>query len=49
MFACAAHEVRKCTDVLLPYAVPEDWRKALRNVCLFMLVLVPIGINDGMF
>jgi len=49
VFACAAHEVRKCTDVLLPYAVPEDWRKALRNMCLFLLVLVPIGINDGMF
>lgn len=49
IFVCACHEVNKLTHVLLPYAVPNDWRLVLRNVMLFLAVLVPIGINDGMF
>jgi len=49
VFACTAHEMKKCTEVILPYAVPEDWKKAIRNLILFLLVLIPIGIHDGMF
>ena len=49
VFACTAHEVQKCTNTLVPYAVPNDWRKAVRNGFLFMLVLIPIGVSDGMF
>jgi hypothetical protein len=36
-------------SISLPYAVPEDWRKAARNLILFMLVLIPIAWHDGMF
>lgn len=49
VFICAAHEVNRLTRVLTPYAVPHDWRSVLRNVLLFVAVLVPIGIHDGMF
>lgn len=49
IFVCACHEVNKLTQILLPYAVPSDWKLVLRNVMLFLAVLVPIGINDGMF
>ena len=49
IFVCAAHEVHQLTSVLLPYAVPTDWKLVLRNALLFLVVLVPIGIHDGMF
>lgn len=49
IFVCASHEVHRLTKVLLPFAVPGDWKLLLRNVILFLAILVPIGINDGMF
>ncbi|CAH1119727.1 unnamed protein product [Phaedon cochleariae] len=49
IFVCASHEVHDITKVLLPYAVPNDWKLVLRNLILFLAVLVPIGISDGMF
>jgi len=49
IFVCAAHEVHRLTFVLMPYAVPSDWRLVLRNALLFLGVLIPIGIHDGMF
>jgi len=49
VFACTAHEIHRCTETLLPFAVPEDWRKTLRNVFVFLLILIPIGVSDGMF
>ncbi|KDR17548.1 CAS1 domain-containing protein 1, partial [Zootermopsis nevadensis] len=49
IFVCAAHEVHRLTYVLMPYAVPSDWKLVLRNALLFLGVLVPIGIHDGMF
>lgn len=49
IFVCASHEVHRLTKVLLPYAVPVDWKCVLRNFILFLAILVPIGINDGMF
>ncbi|XP_018325251.1 N-acetylneuraminate 9-O-acetyltransferase [Agrilus planipennis] len=49
IYVCASHEVHRLTKILLPYAVPSDWRQLLRNVILFLAILVPIGINDGMF
>lgn len=49
IFVCASHELHKLTEILLPYAVPDDWRFVLRNFILFLAILVPIGINDGMF
>ncbi|XP_034250160.1 N-acetylneuraminate 9-O-acetyltransferase isoform X2 [Thrips palmi] len=49
IFVCVAHEAHEITKVLLPYVVPSDWRKVLRNAVVFTLVLIPIGIHDGMF
>ncbi|XP_038206351.1 N-acetylneuraminate 9-O-acetyltransferase [Zerene cesonia] len=49
IFVFAAHEIRQLTAVVLPYAVPDDWRLVLRNIAIFLAVLVPIGIHDGMF
>ncbi|XP_022830222.1 N-acetylneuraminate 9-O-acetyltransferase [Spodoptera litura] len=49
VFLCAAHEVRRLTALVAPHAVPDDWRLVLRNVAIFLAVLVPIGIHDGMF
>lgn len=49
IFVCVSHEIHQVTKTLLPYAVPDDWKHVLRNLILFMAVLVPIGINDGMF
>ncbi|KAL1517980.1 hypothetical protein ABEB36_001672 [Hypothenemus hampei] len=49
LFVCASHEIHQVTKTLLPYAVPADWKHVLRNFILFLAVLVPIGINDGMF
>ncbi|XP_077271836.1 N-acetylneuraminate (7)9-O-acetyltransferase isoform X2 [Temnothorax americanus] len=49
IFICASHEIRRLTRVLAPYAVPNDWKLVARNLLLFIAVLVPIGIHDGMF
>ncbi|KAK9502450.1 hypothetical protein O3M35_011229 [Rhynocoris fuscipes] len=49
IFVCVAHELHKLTAILMPYAVPSDWRLVLRNFFIFLMVLVPIGIHDGMF
>ncbi|XP_049818602.1 N-acetylneuraminate 9-O-acetyltransferase isoform X2 [Aethina tumida] len=49
IFICASHEMHRVTKVLLPYAVPSDWKLVLRNFILFLAILVPIGIKDGMF
>lgn len=49
IFVCASHEVHRLTQVLLPYAVPNDWKIALRNLIVFLIILIPIGKYDGMF
>ncbi|KAK9877974.1 hypothetical protein WA026_020189 [Henosepilachna vigintioctopunctata] len=49
IFVVASHEIHKLTKALLPYAVPSDWKSIVRNFILFLAILVPIGINDGMF
>ena len=49
IFICACHEINILTDKLLPYFVPEEPLLVLRNLVLFILILVPIGIHDGMF
>ncbi|XP_043483656.1 N-acetylneuraminate 9-O-acetyltransferase [Leptopilina heterotoma] len=49
IFICASHEIHRLTLVLAPYAVPSDWKLVIRNLLLFTVVLVPIGIHDGMF
>lgn len=49
IFVCTAHEIHGLTSIITPYAVPDDWRLVLRNFAIFLAVLVPIGIHDGMF
>ncbi|XP_023288238.1 N-acetylneuraminate 9-O-acetyltransferase [Orussus abietinus] len=49
IFICASHEIHRLTRLLAPYAVPNDWRLVARNFLLFIAVLIPIGIHDGMF
>ncbi|RZF39634.1 hypothetical protein LSTR_LSTR001155 [Laodelphax striatellus] len=49
IFVCASHEIHQLTRTLMPFAVPSDWKLVLRNVLVFFLILVPIGIHDGMF
>ena len=49
IFVCAAHEVHKITEFLAPLLVSNDYKLAWRNCVAFLLVLIPIGINDGMF
>jgi len=49
IFVCTAHEVRRLTLVLLPKAVPSDLRRCMINFVIFIVILIPIGIHDGMF
>uniref|UniRef100_A0A1I8F3D2 Cas1_AcylT domain-containing protein n=1 Tax=Macrostomum lignano TaxID=282301 RepID=A0A1I8F3D2_9PLAT len=35
IFVCLAHEVHSITRLLTPYAVPDDWRLAMRNLLIF--------------
>ncbi|KAH8019504.1 hypothetical protein HPB51_019843 [Rhipicephalus microplus] len=49
VLVCVAHEVHVLTGCLMPLAVPADWKYLVRNVVVFGLLLVPIGIHDGMF
>ena len=49
IFICACHEIHAITCTLLPYFVPSEPLLVVRNVTIFVLILVPIGIHDGMF
>ncbi|RWS30776.1 hypothetical protein B4U80_10615 [Leptotrombidium deliense] len=49
IFVCIAHEINLITKVLTKYAIPSDWRYMTRNLFVFILILIPIGIKDGMF
>ena len=49
IFICACHEIHSLTEQLLPYFVPNEPLLVLRNIVIFILVLLPIGIHDGMF
>jgi len=37
------------SEVVLPFLAPKNAKSILRNVFLFICVLIPIGIHDGMF
>ncbi|CAG0914265.1 unnamed protein product [Notodromas monacha] len=49
IFVCLAHEIHRVTEVLTPLLVPNDWKPLLRNFLIFLCILIPIGIQDGMF
>lgn len=49
IFVCISHEIHRLTQILVTFAVPQhDWRLAVRNLILFLVVLIPIGRSDGM-
>eukprot|EP00095_Tigriopus_kingsejongensis_P006689 maker-scaffold25_size650667-snap-gene-1.20 protein:Tk06689 transcript:maker-scaffold25_size650667-snap-gene-1.20-mRNA-1 annotation:"conserved hypothetical protein" len=48
IFICAAHEIHVITMTLLPFVVPSDFKLILRNLVIFLILMIPIGINDGM-
>lgn len=48
IFICAAHEIHVITSTLLPYVVPSDSKLILRNLVIFLVLMIPIGIRDGM-
>jgi hypothetical protein len=49
IFVCIAHELNLLTKQLVVYVVPTNWKLALRNFLLFLVILAPIGRHDGMF
>ena len=49
IFVCACHEMHSLTRKLTKYAISSDWRYMIRNVVIFFVALIPIGIKDGMF
>ncbi|XP_025407376.1 N-acetylneuraminate 9-O-acetyltransferase isoform X2 [Sipha flava] len=49
IFICICHELHEITIKLTPYAVPSDHKDLFRNLICFILLLIPLGANDGMF
>ena len=50
IFVCASHEINLITNVLVKVVVPENnFKIVLRNTLIFIGILIPIGIQDGMF
>lgn len=42
IFVCISHEIHRLTQVLVSYAVPpNDWKLAVRNLVLFIVVIIP--------
>ena len=48
IFVCISHEINRLTSLLVHYIVPNDWKTAMRNFLLFLLILIPIARIDGM-
>ena len=48
IFVCAAHEIHQLTSTLKTYFVPNEWKLCLRNLLLFLLILLPLGFDYGM-
>ena len=50
IFICVSHEVHAITNVMAAVLVPEqNFKVVFRNTLLFILLLIPIAVNDGMF
>lgn len=48
IFVCAAHEIHNITSTLKTYFIPNEWKLCLRNLLLFLLILLPLGFDYGM-
>ncbi|KAJ8321058.1 hypothetical protein KUTeg_002645, partial [Tegillarca granosa] len=42
IFICISHEISKITAILAKHVVPQELRHLLRNIFLFVLILLPI-------
>ncbi|MPC25017.1 CAS1 domain-containing protein 1 [Portunus trituberculatus] len=49
IFICICHELHHITDVLTPFLVPNDSLRAVRNLSVFLFLLMAIGVHDGVF
>lgn len=49
IFICICHELHHITEVLAPFLVPNDSLRAVRNLTVFLFLLMAIGVHDGVF
>jgi N-acetylneuraminate 9-O-acetyltransferase len=42
IFICISHEVHRLTQILVSFAVPDNWKCAVRNLLLFLVLLVEV-------
>jgi len=50
IFLCVCHEIHLITNVMSAALIPPAHPKLVaRNAFFFLLLLIPIAINDGMF
>ncbi|XP_027196338.1 N-acetylneuraminate (7)9-O-acetyltransferase [Dermatophagoides pteronyssinus] len=49
IFISIAHDIHMITDCIVHCLITNDWRYTLRNLCIICLILLPVGIKDGMF
>ncbi|KAA0193401.1 hypothetical protein HAZT_HAZT003199 [Hyalella azteca] len=49
IFLCVAQEIFEITNVLLPFFVPNNPWRAVRNLSIFLFVLLGLAIHDGIF
>ncbi|XP_053207163.1 N-acetylneuraminate 9-O-acetyltransferase-like [Panonychus citri] len=49
IYVCISHEINLLTRTLVKYAISPDWRYMTMNLLIFLLILIPLGIRDGMF
>ncbi|XP_052234383.1 N-acetylneuraminate 9-O-acetyltransferase-like isoform X2 [Dreissena polymorpha] len=47
IFICVSHEIFKITTTLTKYAVPSEWKALLRNMVVFGLILISLGVSRG--
>ncbi|XP_029649299.1 N-acetylneuraminate 9-O-acetyltransferase-like isoform X1 [Octopus sinensis] len=47
ILVCICHEIHCITTGLVKYAVPSDWKMLLRNIVLFVAILLPVSIKEG--
>ncbi|KAL7020418.1 hypothetical protein ACKWTF_011523 [Chironomus riparius] len=45
IFVCISHEIHRLTQILVTFAVPDNWKLAVRNLVLFLIILFKIDQN----
>ncbi|RXG68567.1 CAS1 domain-containing protein 1 [Armadillidium vulgare] len=46
IFLCACHEIHRITHILVQFVVPFDTFRAIRNISIFIFILVAVAIHD---